>query len=98
MAHYGAVLHRSPAPMAVVGYYYPNGSNGKRVEIYRVLVNEGEYRRVCKKIKCCGGTMEQKDQKLFNHFKPKGLSSADVEIIDALTEFRDVLKGVKKKN
>lgn len=71
MSHYGAVLHRSPAPMAVVGYYYSNGEHGKREEVYRVPVEEARYNAVVKQIKRHGGTMIQKDEALFLAFKPE---------------------------
>jgi hypothetical protein len=70
MAHYGAVLHRSPAPMAVVGSYYPNGVFRKSIEIYRTPVTESAYNVVVKRIRRQGGTNEQMDEKLFQAFKP----------------------------
>ncbi len=56
--------------MAVVGYSYANGPHGARMELYRVPVEETAYKRVIASIKRTGGTPEQMDQRLFNHYKP----------------------------
>lgn len=78
MAHYGAVLQRSPGPLTVVGYYYPDGEFSRREEKYQVLTTQAEYDSVIKRIKRYGGSNEQKDTKLFNAFVPKLLDDEHV--------------------
>lgn len=79
-SHYGASMHRSPAPMAVVGYYYPDGNEfGKREQVYRVEVTEARYKAVVNQIKRRGGTMKEKDGALFMAFKPPDTGGMGVE-------------------
>ena len=72
---YGAVLHRSPKPMAVVGYFYESWSRqGPRREIYRVEVSESTYRAAVRRIERSGHTSKDKDAMLFRAFLPSGVT------------------------
>lgn len=68
MSGYGAVLHRSPGPLAVVGYFYENWPHGKRREVYRTPVDDKTYAAAVRRIKRAGGRDQQKDAALFKAF------------------------------
>ena len=68
---YGVVLHRSPPPMMVVGYYYEDWErHGPRRELYRVPASEAGYRTVMKRIGRGGGSSKEKDARAFEAFRP----------------------------
>lgn len=68
---YGAVLHRSPLPLQVVGYYYCNWhTGGPRKELYRRDITLPEYTRVVRRVKRLPLTLKQKDEALFFALKP----------------------------
>jgi hypothetical protein len=69
-SEFGCVLHRSPGPLAVVGYFFPDGEHGRREEVYRVSVERAAYDAAVKRIGKTGKTDRQKREALFLVFKP----------------------------
>jgi hypothetical protein len=65
---FGAVLHRSPGPLAVIGYQYESWPHGKRKKIYETPTTQRHYDNVIRRIKRKGGTQQQMDHALFVAF------------------------------